>query len=194
MFVSQPASVLSRRTFIRRLGLLPSVIALPIFITSCSQERGKQSQSSQQNNSQQEKGTTVVTQSSQNSSTIGLGIVGLIVRDLKASLDFYRRLGLHIPTTVTGDNYRMKLPSGQVFFWDTYAVTQSYDPSWQPSTGHRRIVLEWGFSNAQAVNDKYTELTTAGYVGYLSPRNLGAQYALIKDPDGNEIGLRYPAS
>ncbi|MDQ6659426.1 MAG: hypothetical protein M3Z24_00510 [Chloroflexota bacterium] len=185
---STPAAF-SRRWFIRRLGLLSPVIALSSIITDCGQDRGSQSS----NDSQQQKAT--VTQSSQASNTLGLGIVGLIVRDLKASLDFYRLLGLNIPTTVTGDNYRMKLPTGQVFFWDTYALTRSYDPGWQPSTGHRRIVLEWGFSSAQAVNDKYAELTAAGYSGYLSPRNLfGPQYALIKDPDGNEIGLRYPVS
>jgi len=131
----------------------------------------------------------------ENAAPVGLGIVGLIVRDLAASLAFYRRLGLAIPPAVAGDNFRLRLPGGQVFFWDTYEVTRGYDPDWAPSSGHRRVVLEFGFPTARAVDDTYADLTGAGHDGYLSPRDVGAaRYALVRDPDGNEIGLRYPAS
>ena len=126
--------------------------------------------------------------------TLGLGIVGLIVRDLAASLGFYRQLGLDIPADVDGGtNYRMQSPNGQIFFWDTYEVTRGYDPDWQPSKGHRRVVLEFGFPTPEAVDAKHAEFVSAGYESYLEPFSLGAtRYALIKDPDGNEIGLRYP--
>lgn len=126
--------------------------------------------------------------------TIGLGIVGLIVRDLSASLDFYRRLGLAIPPDVRGSNYRIRLPNGQVSFWDNYETVRSFDPGWQPSTGNRRVVLEFGFASPDALDTVNADLTAAGYEGYLSPFDIGAGYALVKDPDGNEIGLRYPAT
>lgn len=128
--------------------------------------------------------------------TVGLGIVGLIVSDVRASLDFYRLLGMDIPTDAgEGGYYRMQLSTGQTFFWDSYEITRGYDSDWEPSSGNRRIVLEFGFASPEAVDEKHAELTAAGYEGYLSPRNVGAaRYAMVKDPDGNEIGLRNPAT
>ena len=94
--------------------------------------------------------------------TLGLGIVGLIVRDLAASLAFYRQLGLDIPTDADeGSYYRMQFPSGQIFFWDTYEVARGYDPDWEPSSGHRRVVLEFGFPTPDAVDAKHAELVSA---------------------------------
>lgn len=125
--------------------------------------------------------------------TLGLGIVGMIVHDLQRSLDFYRTLGLAIPDHVTGDNFRMTLPTGQVFFWDADTIVRSFDPDWRPATGSRRIVLEFGFATPEAVDAKYTEMVDAGHPSYLSVRDLfGARYAVIVDPDGNQISLRYP--
>ncbi|MGI8404738.1 MAG: VOC family protein [Thermomicrobiales bacterium] len=131
-----------------------------------------------------------------NSGTIGPVCIGIFVRDLPESLNFYRRLGLAIPEDAGGGyDYRLRLPTGQVFFWETYEAVRAFDPNWQPSSGNRRAVLEFGFATAQALDDKYAELTSAGYEGYLAPftfSNSTVRYALIKDPDGNEIGLRYP--
>ena len=87
-------------------------------------------------------------------------------------------------------NYRLTLPTGQVFFWDTYTLTRSYDPQWQPASGDRRVVLEFGFATSGAVDAKYNEMIQVGYGSYLGVRDLfGARYALIIDPDGNQIGL-----
>ena len=103
-------------------------------------------------------------ESAENNATVGLGIVGLIVRDVGASLDFYRMLGLNIPPEAgSGGYHRMQLPNGQTFFWDSYEVTRGYDPNWEPSSGNRRVVLEFGFASAEGVDDKYAELTNAGY-------------------------------
>jgi catechol 2,3-dioxygenase-like lactoylglutathione lyase family enzyme len=123
-----------------------------------------------------------------------LGVVGLIVRDVARSLDFYRQVGLDIPEGQGGSNFRMQLPGGLTFFWDNYDTTRQWvDPNWTPSSGNRRVVLEFGFPTPQAVNDKYAELVAAGYESYIAPRDVdGAQYAMVKDPDDNEIGLRYP--
>ena len=131
-----------------------------------------------------------------NGGTVGLVCIGIFVRDLPESLNFYRRLGLAIPEDAGGNNdYRLRLPTGQVLFWETYEAVRAFDPNWQPASGNRRAVLEFGFATAQALDDKYAELTSAGYKGYLAPftfSNSTIRYALIKDPDGNEIALRNP--
>lgn len=127
--------------------------------------------------------------------TLGLGITGLIVEDLQRSLAFYRVLGLDIPEQVDGADFRMRLPTGQVFFWDTVAATLDYDPGWQSSSGSRRVVLEFGFATPDAVDATYRKLVDAGYESYRGVDDLyGARYALVVDPDGNEIGLRHPVS
>ena len=128
--------------------------------------------------------------------TVGVGCIGVFVRDLRASLGFYRRLGLDIPEDAGGGfDYRLRLPTGQVFFWETYEAVRAFDPGWQPSSGNRRMVLEFGFATPEALNDKYAELTSRGYEGYLDPFTFAGstvRIALIKDPDGNEVGMRYP--
>ena len=129
--------------------------------------------------------------------TVGVGCIGVFVRDLRASLGFYRMLGLDIPEEA-GDGgyaYRLRLPTGQVFFWESYRAVRDFDPGWQPSSGNRRMVLEFGFATPEALNDKYAELTSRGYEGYLDPLTFAGstvRIALIKDPDGNEVGMRYP--
>lgn len=126
--------------------------------------------------------------------TLGLGIVGLIVRDLGRSLEFYRRLGLNVPPDAAqGTNFRLRMDNGQVFFWDTYEVVRDFDPDWQPSSGDLRVILEFGFAHAEQVDAKHNELVEAGASSYLAPRSLGqTRYALVEDPDGNQIGLRFP--
>jgi len=183
-------SPLSRRTFISWLGLTASLGLSGVAVSSCGSE-----DASQQDDSQEEEATGT-SASEENSGTVGIGCIGLFVRDLPESLNFYRRLGLAIPENAGGGlDYRLSLPTGQVFFWETYEAVRAFDPDWQPSSGNRRVVLEFGFATAQALNDKYAELTSEGYEGYLAPFTFGnstIRYALIRDPDGNEIALRYP--
>lgn len=59
--------------------------------------------------------------------TTGLGIVGIYTRDLTASLAFYRRLGLDVPATPDpqAQDYRLRLPTGQVLFWETWTYTRN---------------------------------------------------------------------
>lgn len=178
---------LLRRTVVGWLGLLAS-------LGSASVARGRVNASQPTNDQATE--TAEASTRDANGGTVGLGCIGIFVRDLPASLDFYRTLGLAIPDDAGGGNdYRLRLPNGQVFFWETYKAVRDFDPGWQPSSGNRRIVLEFGFSTAQALDDKYAELTSMGYQGYLAPFTFAhstVRLALVQDPDGNEIGIRSP--
>ena len=129
--------------------------------------------------------------------TLGLGIVGLVVADLAASLAFYRRLGLAIPTdTDTSEGaYRLPLANGTVLFWETVAYVQDFDPSYRPGTGDRRVVLEFGFASAENVTAMYDTLLAAGSRSRLAPVTWGngsIRYAIVTDPDDNQISLRWP--
>ena len=46
----------------------------------------------------------------------------------------------------------------------------------------------------QAVDDRYAELISAGYRGRQPPFDAfwGSRYAIVADPDGNDVGLMSP--
>jgi catechol 2,3-dioxygenase-like lactoylglutathione lyase family enzyme len=127
---------------------------------------------------------------------VGLGIVGILTDDIDRSLRFYRRLGLDVPESAAGNSYRMRSPDGYVLFWENAAEIHSFDPTWTlPSPAQRRIVLEFGFARPGDLDDTYRSLTTAGAPSHLAPfdQGGGVRYAIVLDPDGNQISLRYPA-
>lgn len=129
--------------------------------------------------------------------TLGLGIVGIIVVDLPASLAFYRRLGMAIPVDVDTSvgAFRLPQPNGTIFFWETVAYIRGFDPTYQPATGDRRVVLEFGFASADDVTTMYDTLLAAGARSRLAPVtwNGGSiRYAIVTDPDNNQISLRSP--
>lgn len=129
--------------------------------------------------------------------TLGLGIVGIIVADLPASLAFYRRLGLAIPADVDTREgaFRLPQPNGTILFWETVAYVQGFDPTYRPATGDRRIVLEFGFATADNVTSVYNTLLAAGARSRLAPVTWSGgtiRYAILTDPDNNQISLRWP--
>ena len=127
--------------------------------------------------------------------TLGLGIIGIIVTDLGASLDFYRRLGLNIPADVDlgAQAYRLRLDTGQIFWWETIGYTQRYFPNYEPGAGQRKVSLEFGFRNAGEVDAMYDALLAEGYESWKPPLSWGPiRFAGVVDPDDNQISLRYP--
>jgi uncharacterized glyoxalase superfamily protein PhnB len=46
----------------------------------------------------------------------------------------------------------------------------------------------------EAVDERFVELTSAGYLGRQAPFDAfwGARYAIVADPDGNDVGLMSP--
>jgi len=126
-----------------------------------------------------------------------LSIVGILTADLNRSLAFYRRLGLEVPESTDGDSYRLRLTGDHVLFWETPSAVLAFDPSWSlPPSGGRRIVLEFGYATTDDLQATYRELTAHGAPTYLAPFDLGEgiRYAIVEDPDGNQISLRYPAT
>ena len=178
-------SPLSRRTFIRWLGLVSASLGL----SGAAPSQGSNGDVNQKDDTQAEQAAGTGT------GTLGLGIIGLHVTDLGASLDFYQRLGLDIPTNVnlSSGAFRLRLPTGQVFFWETLAYTRADFPDYEPGTGDRKVSLEFGFRNARAVDEMYDALLAEGYGSYAEPLSWGSiRYAGVVDPDGNQIALRFP--
>jgi catechol 2,3-dioxygenase-like lactoylglutathione lyase family enzyme len=118
-------------------------------------------------------------------------LVGIVTRDMKASLAFYRRLGLYIPDGAEDEPHvEATTPSGLRVAWDTAELIQQIDPDWTEPTGGHRIALAFLCSSPDDVDAKYHELASLGH-GHKEPWDAfwGQRYASLKDPDGNQIEL-----
>jgi catechol 2,3-dioxygenase-like lactoylglutathione lyase family enzyme len=119
-------------------------------------------------------------------------LIGLVVSDLAASLQFYRRLGLDIPSGVeTEPHVEASLPGGLRLAWDTVETVKSFDPEYAAPAGGHRIALAFQCASPTEVDEVYADLIGAGYEGHLEPWDAfwGQRYAGIRDPDGNAVEL-----
>jgi predicted lactoylglutathione lyase len=118
--------------------------------------------------------------------TIQVSMIGLVVRDIPASLAFYRRIGLDIPADADDKRFvEHRMESGVTLFWDT-VWTDRHDPDHRPVEEGYGILLEFFLADTDAVDAKYFELTAAGYHGRMAPEQTEGPYAaMVDDPDGN---------
>jgi catechol 2,3-dioxygenase-like lactoylglutathione lyase family enzyme len=118
--------------------------------------------------------------------------ISLVVQDMAATLAFYRRLGLDIPSGAESEPHvEAALPGGLRIAWDTEEVIRSFAPDWSPTPGSGRIALAFRCDSPPQVDTVYAELVEAGYKGYLKPWDAvwGQRYAVVLDPDGNGVDL-----
>jgi catechol 2,3-dioxygenase-like lactoylglutathione lyase family enzyme len=128
-------------------------------------------------------------------STPRLDAMGIVVSDLRASLRFYRMLGLELPED-PGDEQHVEAttPGGLRVMFDTIAVVRSFMPEWEPASGGHRMGLAFHCGDAAGVDATYARLTAAGYPGAKAPWDAfwGQRYAQVSDPDGNPVDLFAP--
>lgn len=117
----------------------------------------------------------------------------LFVSDLQATTSFYRALGLHVDA-ISDDFARATWSEKVVLEFGTTTLTSSYDPNFQEPGFLSKSTINFEVDSEQAVDDRYTELTSLGYPGHLAPISApwGARFAIIEDPDGNFVGLHSP--
>jgi catechol 2,3-dioxygenase-like lactoylglutathione lyase family enzyme len=124
--------------------------------------------------------------------------INLVVHDMAAMVEFYERLGVEIaPTIAPWDRHHRtfsatSITEGFDFDLDSAAFATQWNQGWPPDqTGP---VLGFRLTSAEAVDQTYRDLTSAGYVGQQHPYDgfMGARYAVVADPDGNSVGLMSP--
>ena len=124
-----------------------------------------------------------------------LEVVGLVVRDMRAAIEFYRGLGLQFAEGAESEGHvEAQLPGGLRLALDTYEVMQSFDPQWAPPSGPPRMSLAFAVDSPAEVDATYAEMTAAGHHGHLEPFDAfwGHRYATLTDPDGNHVDLFAP--
>jgi uncharacterized glyoxalase superfamily protein PhnB len=125
---------------------------------------------------------------------VRLDLVGIVARDVGASLSFYRRLSLDVPDGVEDEPHvEATTPSGLRVAWDSAELIRQIDPEWTEPAGGHRVALAFLCPSPADVDAKYEELAALGH-GHREPWDAfwGQRYASVKDPDGNQIDLFAP--
>lgn len=118
--------------------------------------------------------------------------IHLFVRDVAASVAFYRLAGLEFSSVVEdfarADSDRAALEIG------SYRLTRGYDPGFVEPPGAGSTALQIGVESREAVDAMFRKLTDAGYLPHLPPFDAfwGARYAEVRDPDRNLVGFQSP--
>ncbi len=118
-------------------------------------------------------------------------LVSIVVKDMAASVAFYRRLGIDIPDAdpAWADEHRAaNMPDGIGLDLDSANFAPKWDQGWRGGPG---VVLGFHAPSRDAVDRIYADLTGAGYKGQQPPYDAfwGARYAVVEDPDGNAVGI-----
>ena len=118
-----------------------------------------------------------------------LNAIGIVSSNLRASIAFYRLLGVDFPEDGEG-HIEATLPSGTRFMLDPEDVVTSFRPDWTRDTGNQ-LALAFECASPAEVDELYEQVTAAGFVGEKEPWDAfwGQRYAQLSDPDGVPVDL-----
>jgi uncharacterized glyoxalase superfamily protein PhnB len=120
--------------------------------------------------------------------TFGFSVV---VADVDKSIDFYRTLGVPIPDSANWKSHHVGIEidtSGLDL--DSEEMTKGYDPNWSGPA----VILILRVPTREAVDETYQRVLDAGHPSQQAPFDAfwGARYAVVRDPDGNPVGIMSP--
>ena len=124
--------------------------------------------------------------------------LNLVVRDMEATLRFYRAAGLSIPEasvwrTASGAHHaQAKMPNGIELEFDSVQLARAYNSGWrEPTADSSRCVLSLRVDARDAVDATCKRLADLGYVVSQPPFDAfwGSRYAIVLDPDGHGVGF-----
>jgi len=127
-----------------------------------------------------------------------LNQINIVACDFDASVRFYRHLGIDIAdrsgTDQTIRHAAVTMSNGLILEFDNHRLAQTYNASWRGPVGGSRALIGFTLSSREEVDRTYADLTAAGYAGRQCPFDAfwGARYAIVADPDGNDVGLMSP--
>lgn len=124
-----------------------------------------------------------------------LNLIGLVVKNMAASLRFYRLLGMEIPSTADADDHVEVTVGGMRIAWDELEMIKGFSPDWVEPVGHR-IGLAFLCDTPADVDALYERVVQASYASHKAPWDAfwGQRYAQVLDPDGNVVDLFAPMS
>jgi catechol 2,3-dioxygenase-like lactoylglutathione lyase family enzyme len=123
-------------------------------------------------------------------------MLNVVVRDMDATVEFYRRLGVVLGDAeeMSGPHVQLRMPGGFSLELDSAESARLWHAGWRADPSSVGVVIGFALPSREAVDERYVELTSAGYLGRQPPFDAfwGARYAIVADPDGNDVGLMSP--
>ena len=122
-----------------------------------------------------------------------LNQVNLVVRDMRASIAFYRRLGVAMEESQLPEwaphHASAMLPNGMRLELDSVEFARQWNPGLK-DVGSGAVFF-FGVESREEVDRLFATMTASGYKAQKPPEDAfwGARYAIIDDPDGNPVGL-----
>ncbi|OKI62331.1 VOC family protein [Micromonospora sp. CB01531] len=124
-----------------------------------------------------------------------LDSLDIVVADISATIEFYRRLGLEFQVDPSyAEHAGCDLPNGLHLMLNEEKFTAMARPGWTRGAGSPPVFLAFRLDSPADVDARYADLTAAGYTGAREPWDAcwGHRYATVLDPDGNGIDLYCP--
>jgi uncharacterized glyoxalase superfamily protein PhnB len=117
-----------------------------------------------------------------------LNQLNLVVGDMAATAAFYRLLGADFPADAAVHSesrygeVSLELDDGESATW--------WHSGWRATPGPR-VVLTFRVDSRDEVDARFAELTAAGHRPVQPPFDafFGSRYAIVADPDGNDVAL-----
>lgn len=123
---------------------------------------------------------------------VKLDAIGIVSRDMKESVRFYRLLGLDFPDS-DEDHLEAGTESGVRVMLDAEELMKQIDPGWKRPVG-QGIMLAFRCKSPKDVDKVFEKVTAAGFKAKKEPWDAfwGQRYASVIDPDGNSVDLFAP--
>ena len=125
---------------------------------------------------------------------IRISMVTLVVGSTAASADFYRRLGLAFPDEDSGVHMEIRQAAAPISLeLDAVESASLWNASWRSGNG-TNVIVGLAVPDRDSVDRLYADVTGAGHPGVQPPFDAfwGGRYAIVADPDGNQVGLMSP--
>jgi uncharacterized glyoxalase superfamily protein PhnB len=125
--------------------------------------------------------------------------INLVARQFDETLAFYRLIGLDIPEPMAQPPGTLHAPAelknGFEFEIDNEYLARIYNAAWRRSTGSSSLLLTVSVGSREEVDTTYASLIAAGHESRQPPYDafFGSRFAVIADPEGNDVGLMSPA-
>lgn len=122
---------------------------------------------------------------------VRLDVIGIAVKDMAASLRFYRALGIVVPEGQDAEGHVDVEAGGIRIAWDTVEGLKQVYGDWDDHPVGHRIELAFRCDSVADVDATYARVVALGYRGHRAPWDAfwGQHYAIVEDPDGNLISL-----
>ena len=127
-----------------------------------------------------------------------LAKINLVAKNYDETLKFYRLLGLNIPDPKTQPPGALHAPAenheGLHFAIDNEHLARIYNAAWRKDSNKSSVLLTAFLNSRNEVDETYERLVKAGFKAQQPPYDAfwGARYAIVADPEGNDIGLESP--